>query len=267
MDGSHPGSAAGRVHGDLHALGFHDRQTRRRGADGHGGRHDQRRHARRCSRRPSRSPARRRLWTCRAPRDRRHRPGGVSAIPSARNPFTTGVLDSWRQRGGANVPDVGGSVVQEVASLEFNGGRQSDQRMMVNGVALSTMIGGGWGGGAVRMPRGWRSSRSTSQLWMRRPRPAAYASTSSRGMAATGLAGTIFGGFATEGLRVGQLHGLRRAGARADSAAADQRERRLQSRLRRADRSRQGVVLRFRALSLRGQLRRRACSSTRTRTN
>jgi hypothetical protein len=39
--------------------------------------------------------------------------------------------------------------VQEVASLEANGGRTSDQRMMVNGVALSSGIAGGWGGGAV----------------------------------------------------------------------------------------------------------------------
>jgi hypothetical protein len=73
----------------------------------------------------------------------------LAAIPNARNPFTTGVLIPGVRRGGANVPDVGGSVVQEVASLEYNGSRQSDQRMMVNGVALSTMIGGGWGGGAV----------------------------------------------------------------------------------------------------------------------
>jgi hypothetical protein len=73
----------------------------------------------------------------------------LAAIPSARNPFTTGVLIPGVRRGGTNVPDVGGSVVQEVASLEFNGSRQSDQKLMVNGVALSTMIGGGWGGGAV----------------------------------------------------------------------------------------------------------------------
>ena len=46
--------------------------------------------------------------------------------------------------------DVGGSVVQEVASLEARtGGRTADQRLMVNGVALSSMIQGGWGGGAV----------------------------------------------------------------------------------------------------------------------
>src|SRR4029453_12782193 len=73
----------------------------------------------------------------------------LAAIPNARNPFTTGVLIPGVRRGSNNVPDVGGSVVQEVASLEFNGRRQSDQRMMVNGVALRTMIGGRWGGGAV----------------------------------------------------------------------------------------------------------------------
>ena len=53
------------------------------------------------------------------------------------------------RKGAFTGQDVGGSVVQEVASLEANGGRTSDQRMMVNGVALSSMIAGGWGGGAV----------------------------------------------------------------------------------------------------------------------
>src|SRR5687768_5495872 len=73
----------------------------------------------------------------------------VSAIPSSRTPFTVGVLIPGVRKGAFTGQDVGGSVVQEVASLEANGGRTSDQRMMVNGVALSTMIGGGWGGGAV----------------------------------------------------------------------------------------------------------------------
>ena len=45
--------------------------------------------------------------------------------------------------------DVGGAVVAEVAALAANGGRTGDQRMMVNGVALSSGIAGGWGGGAV----------------------------------------------------------------------------------------------------------------------
>jgi hypothetical protein len=73
----------------------------------------------------------------------------VSAIPTSRTPFTVGVLIPGVSKGAFTGQDVGGSVVQEVASLEANGGRTSDQRMMVNGVALSSMIAGGWGGGAV----------------------------------------------------------------------------------------------------------------------
>jgi Carboxypeptidase regulatory-like domain len=122
----------------------------------------------------------------------------LAAIPNARNPFTTGVLIPGVRRGGTNVPDVGGSVVQEVASLEFNGSRQSDQRMMVNGVALSTMIGGGWGGGAVPNATGMAEF--------------AIDVSGVDAQAATGgvrinfiprdggnrLSGTVFGGFTTE---------------------------------------------------------------------
>jgi len=73
----------------------------------------------------------------------------VSEVPSSRTPFTLGVLIPGVTKGAFMSQDVGGSVVQEVASLEANGGRTGDQRMMVNGVALSSMIAGGWGGGAV----------------------------------------------------------------------------------------------------------------------
>ena len=73
----------------------------------------------------------------------------VSDLPSSRTPFTLGVLIPGVTKGAFMSQDVGGSVVQEVASLEANGGRTGDQRMMVNGVALSSMIAGGWGGGAV----------------------------------------------------------------------------------------------------------------------
>ena len=73
----------------------------------------------------------------------------VSAVPTSRTPFTVGVLIPGVVKGAFTGQDVGGSIVQEVASLEANGGRTSDQRMMVNGVALSSMIAGGWGGGAV----------------------------------------------------------------------------------------------------------------------
>ena len=72
----------------------------------------------------------------------------VSAIPSSRTPFAVGVLiPGVTQSFGAR--DVGGAVVAEVAALAANGGRTGDQRMMVNGVALSSGIAGGWGGGAV----------------------------------------------------------------------------------------------------------------------
>src|SRR5262245_35026886 len=74
----------------------------------------------------------------------------VTAIPSSRTPFTVGVLIPGVRKGAFMSQDVGGSVVQEVASLEANGGRTSDQRMMVNGVALSSGIAGRWGGGEVQ---------------------------------------------------------------------------------------------------------------------
>jgi hypothetical protein len=72
----------------------------------------------------------------------------VSAVPSSRTPFSLGVLIAGVRQDVGN-RDVGGAVVAEVASLVANGGRTSDQRMMVNGVALSSGIAGGWGGGAV----------------------------------------------------------------------------------------------------------------------
>jgi carboxypeptidase family protein len=72
----------------------------------------------------------------------------MAAIPTSRTPFSLGVLIAGvRQDVGGR--DVGGAVVAEVASLVANGGRTGDQRMMVNGVALSSGIAGGWGGGAV----------------------------------------------------------------------------------------------------------------------
>ena len=76
--------------------------------------------------------------------------GLVSAVPSARNPFALGVLiPGVSQSFSTAGRDVGGAVVAEVAALVSNGSRTGDQRLMINGVALSTGIAGGWGGGAV----------------------------------------------------------------------------------------------------------------------
>ena len=72
----------------------------------------------------------------------------VTQLPSSRNPFALGVLIPGVQQSFGS-RDVGGAVVAEVAALAANGGRTGDQRMMVNGVALSSGIAGGWGGGAV----------------------------------------------------------------------------------------------------------------------
>ena len=96
----------------------------------------------------------------------------IVAALTSRTPFALGVLIAGVEQdvGGR---DVGGAVVAEVASLVANGGRTADQRMMVNGVALSSGIAGGWGGGAVPNAQpGRRSSLSTCQPSTHRPRPA-----------------------------------------------------------------------------------------------
>ena len=76
---------------------------------------------------------------------------GVGGHPTSRNGFAVGVLIPGVTLGtGGNAnQDVGGSLGPSTFSLVTHGGRLEDQRMSVNGVALSTMIGGGWGGGSV----------------------------------------------------------------------------------------------------------------------
>jgi carboxypeptidase family protein len=80
----------------------------------------------------------------------------VTAIPTSRNSFSVGVLIpgvslafSGTLGSPNNAQDVGGSLGPSTESLSAHGSRLQDQRQAVNGVALSTMIGGGWGGGAV----------------------------------------------------------------------------------------------------------------------
>ena len=98
----------------------------------------------------------------------------ISAIPSSRTPFAVGVLIAGVSQsfGGR---DVGGAVVAEVAALSANGGRTGDQRMMVNGVALSSGIAGGWGGGAVPNATGTAEYAIDVSAWTRRRPPAACA--------------------------------------------------------------------------------------------
>jgi hypothetical protein len=75
----------------------------------------------------------------------------VTAVPTSRNSFAVGVLipGVTVTNGFGPQQDVGGSLGPTTLALMAHGSRLSDQRLMVNGVSLSTMIGGGWGGGAV----------------------------------------------------------------------------------------------------------------------
>jgi hypothetical protein len=124
----------------------------------------------------------------------------LADIPSSRNPFTAGVLIAGLKRGAFMSQDVGGSVVQEVASLESNNSRTADQKMMVNGVALSSMIGGGWGGGAVPNATGIAEFAIDAS--------GVDASVATGGVRINFIprdggnkyAGTFFGAFATEGM-------------------------------------------------------------------
>jgi hypothetical protein len=54
-----------------------------------------------------------------------------------------------------SVTDVGGALGPSTYNLVIHGGKTEDQRLTMNGVSLSTMIGGGWGGGAIPNPSGF----------------------------------------------------------------------------------------------------------------
>jgi hypothetical protein len=75
----------------------------------------------------------------------------ISTLPTGRNMFNLGVLIPGISisTGGLANQDVGGSLGPETRALAAHGGRTEDQRFMMNGVSLSSMIGGGWGGGAI----------------------------------------------------------------------------------------------------------------------
>ncbi|MBI4520274.1 MAG: carboxypeptidase regulatory-like domain-containing protein, partial [Gemmatimonadetes bacterium] len=74
----------------------------------------------------------------------------ISTLPTGRNMFNLGVLVPGLSisTGGLASQDVGGALGPETRALVAHGGRTNDQRFMMNGVSLSSMIGGGWGGGA-----------------------------------------------------------------------------------------------------------------------
>jgi hypothetical protein len=75
----------------------------------------------------------------------------ADALPTGRNMFNLGVLipGITLTTGGLANQDVGGALGPNTLALGIHGGQTQDQRLTMNGVSLSTMIGGGWGGGTI----------------------------------------------------------------------------------------------------------------------
>ena len=192
----------------------------------------------------------------------------VTAIPTSRNSFAVGVLipGVTVSDGFNSFSDVGGALGPTTLALMAHGSRVSDQRLLVNGVALSTMIGGGWGGGAVPNATG------TSEF--------AIDTSGVDATAATGgvrinfiprdggnkFSGTIFGAYATEGFASDNYTGTDLPSSGTERPREDQGERRLQSRIWRTAREGQALVLPVRHATRWPTFTCPACSSTRTRT-
>ena len=70
--------------------------------------------------------------------------------------FNVGVLipGVTLSTGGLANQDVGGALGPNTLALAIHGGKTQDQRFTMNGISLSTMIGGGWGGGTIPNPAG-----------------------------------------------------------------------------------------------------------------
>jgi hypothetical protein len=80
----------------------------------------------------------------------------LDALPTGKNMFNVGVLipGVTLSTGGLANQDVGGALGPNTLALAIHGGKTQDQRFTMNGISLSTMIGGGWGGGTIPNPAG-----------------------------------------------------------------------------------------------------------------
>jgi hypothetical protein len=73
----------------------------------------------------------------------------IDALPTNRNSFGLGILIPGTVNASGFGQDVGGITGTAPSALGSHGSRTQDQRLTINGVALSTMQGGGWGGALV----------------------------------------------------------------------------------------------------------------------
>jgi hypothetical protein len=127
----------------------------------------------------------------------------MSALPTGRNMFNLGVLipGVTLTTGGLANQDVGGALGPNTLALGIHGGQTQDQRLTMNGVSLSTMIGGGWGGGTIPNTAG------ISEILF--DTSAVDASLSTGGVRINFIAkeggnrysGTVFGNFANDALQ------------------------------------------------------------------
>ena len=75
----------------------------------------------------------------------------MASLPTGRNMFNFGVLipGITLTTGGLANQDVGGALGPNQLAMGIHGSQTTDQKMTMNGIPLSTMIGGGWGGGTI----------------------------------------------------------------------------------------------------------------------
>jgi hypothetical protein len=127
----------------------------------------------------------------------------MSALPTGRNMFNLGVLipGVTLTTGGLGNQDVGGALGPNTLALGIHGGQTQDQRLTMNGVSLSTMIGGGWGGGTIPNTAGVQEILFDTS--------AVDASLSTGGVRINFISkeggnrysGTVFGNFANDGMQ------------------------------------------------------------------
>ena len=74
----------------------------------------------------------------------------IEAIPTGRNQYNLGVLIPGVTTNSLNQQDVGGSAGLDAAfAIVVHGSQPDSQRITQNGITLGTILGGGYGGGAV----------------------------------------------------------------------------------------------------------------------
>ena len=162
----------------------------------------------------------------------------------ASNMFNLGVLipGVTLTTGGLANQDVGGALGPNTLALGIHGGQTQDQRLTMNGVSLSTMIGGGWGGGTIPNQGGRRRDVVRHLVGGREPVDGRRPHQLHRQGRRQQVRGTVFANFANDSMQ-GSNYTQRLKDARPHDARRHREELGLQSGFRRTHRQGQAVVL------------------------